>query len=145
MKKVVLSTTKGTKGQKKFKVNKSNDKTQERDVELDITSGTTDEAFIVEQLSTDDLDKTILIKGISEEIVWFNNFQIKKESTDEPINQSYNVKITGLKAWKNSGKIIVLQDGNANQGKAYEFTGPVSDDDTIELTDGDPAVGGSPP
>ncbi len=143
MEKVVLSTNKGNKGQKKFKINKGSKK-GERDIELDVTSGSDNDVFIVETLDPEELGKYVTIDGKSVEIEWFNNFQIKKESTSEPINQNYKVKIVGLKAWKDSGKAIVLQDGNVNGGKPYVFTGDVTDD-TIDLSDGDPGVGGAPP
>jgi hypothetical protein len=144
MEKVVLSTKKGNKGEKKFKIDKGSKK-GEKDVELDINSGNADDVFIVEKLDMEKLDKTITINGNTEDIEWFNNFQIKKQSTGEPINQNYKVKITGLKSLKTAGKNIVIQDGNVNNGSAYVFNGIVTDDDTIELSDGDPAVGSAPP
>jgi len=147
MVKNVLSKQTGAKGQKKFKVKKGS-RNNEKDVDIDITSATADEEFIVEQLDFEPLDKTIKINNKDEEIVWFNNFSIKKKKQDgsdgDPINQSYNITIEGLSALRSAGKNIILQDGNANNGKAYIYTGSV-DNDTIELTDGDPAVGGSPP
>jgi len=136
MEKKVLNSYTGKKGDKKFKLEKNKD--TERDVDIDITSGTADDEFIVDKLSQDGLDTTIDNKPI----VWFTNFAIKKKSTGEHINQSYQVTIPGLGAWVSSGNIIVIQDGNANQSKAYKFTGTVTGD-TIELTDGDPGVGGS--
>jgi hypothetical protein len=144
MAKVVLSTNKGNKGDKKFKLEKGL-KNGEKDVDLDINSGSAEDVFIVEKLDMQGLDNTIIINGKTETIVWFNNFQIKKESTGEPINQNYKVKIAGLKNLKSAGKNIVIQDGNVNNGRAYIFTGIVSDDDSIELSDGDPAIGNSPP
>jgi hypothetical protein len=136
MAKDILHTYKGKKGEKKFKLGK--DKETEKDVDIDITTGTTEDVFIVDKLSHRDLDTTIDGKTI----VWFTNFAIKKESTGEHINQSYKVTIPGLGEWTGPGKMIVIQDGNANQGKAYKFNGAVIDD-TIELTDGDPGIGGS--
>ena len=148
MGKTVISTEIGGKDKKTFKVRKG-PKSTEIAVDIDITSATADEEFIVEQLKIEDLQQTIEINGKVEAIVWFNNFAIKKKKQDgsagDPINQSYKVKITGLKAWRAPGKYIVIQDGNANNGNPYIFTGPVGDDDTIELTDGDPGVGGAPP
>lgn len=147
MEKRVISKEIGGKGQKKFKVKKG-PKSTEQDVDIDVTSATTDEEFIVEQLDIETLDQTIKINDKDEKIVWFNNFVIKKKKQDgsdgDPINQSYKVKISGLGAWRAPSKYIIIQDGNANNGRAYIFTGSV-EDDTIELTDGDPGVGGAPP
>ena len=136
MSKDILRTITGKKGDKKFKLAK--DKDSEKDVDIDITSGTANDIFIVDKLSHKGLDATIDGKTIT----WFTNFAIKKESTGEPINQSYKVTIPGLSEWTGPGKMIVIQDGNANEGKAYKFNGTVTDD-TIELTDGDPGIGGS--
>lgn len=144
MEKVVLSTKKGNKGEKKFKLDKGSKK-GEKDVELDINSGNDDDVFIIEKLDMEKLDKTITIDGKTEDIEWFSNFQIKKQSTGEPINQNYKVKIAGLKSRKSAGKYIIIQDGNVNNSKPYIFNGNVTDDDTIELSDGDPAVGSAPP
>ena len=138
MEKKVLKTIIGKKGDKKFKIEKN--KQGEQDADIDIISGTPEDIFIVEKLSQDGLDPSI---G-DQEIVWFTNFVIKKQATGDPINQRYKIKISGLGAWRGPNKKIVIQDGNANEGQAYEFTGDVTDD-TIELTDGDPGVGGSPP
>jgi len=139
MSKTVLSSKKGSKGQKKFKVDKGTNK-DEKDVEIDINSAGPDDVFLVEKLGMSNLEPKI---G-DEDIVWFNNFQIKKESTNEPINQNYKVKIIGLSYWRTGNRKIVIQDGNVNNGKPYVFTGDLTDD-TIELSDGDPGVGGSPP
>jgi hypothetical protein len=139
MNKIVLSTKKGNKGQKKFKVEKGSNK-DEKDVDIDIETGSSDDTFIVQKLSLEGLEPKI---G-DEDIIWFNNFLIKKESTNEPINQSYKVKIAGLSYWRTGNRKIVIQDGNVNNGKPYVFTGNVTDD-TIELSDGDPGVGGAPP
>ena len=138
MEKKVLKTIIGKKGDKKFKIEKN--KQGEQDADIDIISGTPEDIFIVEKLSQDGLDPSI---G-DQEIVWFTNFVIKKQATGDPINQRYKIKISGLGAWRGPNKKIVIQDGNANEGQAYEFTGDVTDD-TNELTDGDPGVGGSPP
>jgi len=139
MNKTVISTSKGSKGQKKFKVDKGSNK-DEKEFDLDIDSGTSEDTFIVQKLSLEGLEPKI---G-TEDIVWFNNFVIKKESTNEPINQNYKVKIAGLSYWRTGNRKIVIQDGNSNNGKPYVFTGDLTDD-TIELSDGDPGVGGSPP
>ncbi len=136
----VISTAKGNKGQKKFKLSKGAKK-DEKDIDIDITSGTESDIFVLQKLDTDTLDKKLDAKFGGDDIVWFNNFAIKKNTADgDPINQSYSVTIPGLSSYKK----IVIQDGNANNGRAYVYSGPVVND-TIELTDGDPAVGGAPP
>lgn len=139
MSKTVLSSKKGNKGEKKFKVDKGSNR-DEKDVEIEIDSGGSDDVFIVEKLDMGNLE----LKIGNEDIVWFNNFQIKKESTNEPINQNYKVKINGLSYWRTGNRKIVIQDGNVNGGKPYVFTGTITDD-TINLSDGDPGVGGAPP
>lgn len=123
---------------KKFKIQKQKD--TELDVDIDIEE---DGDYEVEKLSVDDLPATFVDdKGNSYPIRWFNNFSIKKNG--QYINQSFKVTIAGLSAFKAAGKKIVIWDGNTNDGKPWEFSGNVSDD-TIELTDGDPGVGSSPP
>jgi predicted nuclease of predicted toxin-antitoxin system len=139
MSKTVLSSKKGNKGEKKFKVDKGSNR-DEKDVEIEIDSGGSEDVFIVEKLDMGNLE----LKIGNEDIVWFNNFQIKKESTNEPINQNYKVKINGLSYWRTGNRKIVIQDGNVNGGKPYVFTGTITDD-TINLSDGDPGVGGAPP
>lgn len=143
MAKTIISVQNGRKGQKKFKVKKG-PKNTEKDVGINITSAATDQKFVVEQLELEGLDAQIN----GQDIVWFNNFSIKKKKKDgtdgDPINQAYKVTIEGLGALRSAGKNIVLQGAKANNGKAYIFTGAVNKD-TIELTDGDPAVGGCPP
>jgi hypothetical protein len=66
-------------------------------------------------------------------IRWFNNFAIKKNG--QYIKQKYFVTIKGL----SSSRVAIL-DGN---GDLYYYSGSVKDD-TIELTDGDPGIGGAP-
>lgn len=140
MVKNVIATTKGGKGQKKFKISKGGRK-GEQEIDIDITSGTENDIFVLQKLDTDTLDKKLDSRFGGEDIVWFNNFVIKKNTEDgDPINQSYLVTIPGISNYKK----IVIQDGNANNGRAYVYSGPVTND-TIELTDGDPGVGGSPP
>ncbi len=147
MTKTVLETNTGGKGQKSFGLSKGPNKGGQ-DITINITSGGKDDVFIVQKLSTDNLDKTVRVGNTDQQVVWFNNFAIKKKNPSnpdgDPINQSYSVTIPGLSSWKASGRNIVIQDGNANSGRAYIFTGNVTND-TIELTDGDPGVGGSPP
>jgi hypothetical protein len=123
---------------KNFRIEKVKD--TERDVDINIEE---DGVYEVEKLSVDDLPATYVDgKGNTSSILWFNNFSIKKNG--QYINQSFKVTITGLSAVRAEGKKIVIWDGNTNNGKPWEFTGDVTDD-TMELTDGDPAIGGAPP
>lgn len=119
---------------KQFKIQKHKD--TELDVDIDIEE---DGDYEVEKLSVDGLPATM---DDGTPIRWFNNFSIKKNG--QYINQSFKVKIAGLSALKAAKKNIVIWDGNTNNGKPWVFPGDVSDD-TIELTDGDPAIGSWPP
>jgi len=119
---------------KKFKIQKV--KATELEVDVDIEE---DGDYEVEKLSVDGLPAT-MDDGTS--IRWFNNFSIKKNG--QYINQSFKVTIAGLSALKGANKKLVLWDGNTNSGKPWTYSGDVLND-TIELTDGDPAVGSSPP
>lgn len=119
---------------KKFRIQKQKD--TELDVDIDIEE---DGDYEVEKLSVDGLPATM---DDGTPIRWFNNFSIKKNG--QFINQSYTVTIAGLSALKGGNKKIVIWDGNTNNGKPWVYPGDVTND-TIELTDGDPAVGGSPP
>jgi len=119
---------------KKFKIEKQ--KESELDVDIDIQ---TDGIYDVEKLSIDGLPGTM---DNGTPIRWFNNFSVKKNG--EYINQSFTVKIAGISALRPAKKDLVIWDGNTNNGKPWVFRGDIIDD-TFELTDGDPAVGSSPP
>jgi hypothetical protein len=110
---------------KKFKIKK--DKASEIDADIDIVE---DGEFEVEKLSVEGLP-TKMPDGIA--IRWFNNFAIKKKK--QYIRQRYFVTIAGL----SSARVVIC----GSDGEPYYYEGPVKDD-TLELTDGDPAVGGSP-
>lgn len=110
---------------KKFKIKK--DKASERDAEVDIAE---DGDYEVEKLSVDGLP-TQMKDGAP--IRWFNNFAIKKNG--QYIKQRYSVTIAGL-----SSVNVVICDSS---GEPTYYQGSVKDD-TIELSDGDPAIGGSP-
>jgi len=148
MKKTVLSTI-ANSGNKKFKIPKSKDKNTEKDADVEILGDDPDSDFVVEKLSVDDVDEAGLpvlpTKYGNDDIVWFTNFAIKKNSTKEYINQPYKVKILGLSAAKAAGKKILIIDGNSSGSVPTVINDKVDDNDTIELTDGDPAIGGSPP
>ena len=69
-------------------------------------------------------------------ITWFNNFAIKKNG--QYINQKYKVTIAGILSLLGNLKLVIF-DGNGNP---YYYTGEIVND-TFELTDGDPGIGGS--
>lgn len=112
----------------KFKIKK--DKTGEVDTDIEILE---DGDYQVDKLSVDGLP-TNMYDG--NPIRWFNNFAIKKNG--QYINQKYKVTIPGISNL--SGSRLVIFDGN---GDPYYYTGAIVND-TFELTDGDPATGGSP-
>ena len=120
------------------KVTKNSDKSykikKDKDAEIDVDIEIIDDGdYEVEKLSIDGLPSQM---KDNTPIRWFNNFAIKKNGSY--INQKYKVKIAGISKMGNSK--LVIFDGN---GDPYYYTGAIVDD-TIELTDGDPAVGGAP-
>jgi hypothetical protein len=119
---------------RKFKISKHKDSEVDADIEIE-----EDGDYVVDKLSVDDLPTTMNDGTV---IRWFNNFAIKKNG--QYINQSFKVTIAGLSAVRSANKKVVIFDGNTNNGKPYVFEGDITND-TLELTDGDPAVGGSPP
>jgi hypothetical protein len=119
---------------KNFKIQKQKD--TELDVDIDIEE---DGDYEVDKLSVDGLPAAM---DDGTPIRWFNNFSIKKNG--QYINQSFKVKIAGISALKAANKKLVLWDGNTNTGKPWIYSGDILDD-TIELTDGDPAIGTCPP
>lgn len=111
--------------QKKYRIMK--DKSSESDVIVELTG---DGDYEVEKLSVDGLP-TAMVDGIS--IRWFTNFAIKKNG--QYINERFFVTIP------NGGSSrLVIFDGNGNP---YYYTGEIKNN-TIELTDGDPAGGFAP-
>jgi len=113
---------------RKFKIKK--DKTSEVDTDIEILE---EGNYEVDKLSVDGLP-TNMYDG--NPIRWFNNFAIKKNG--QYINQKYKVTIPGISNLGSSR--LVIFDGN---GDPYYYTGAIVND-TFELTDGDPATGGSP-
>lgn len=110
---------------KKYKIEK--DKNSESDVTIELTG---DGDYDVEKLSVDGLP-TAMNDGTP--IRWFNNFAIKKNG--QYINERFFVTIP------NGGSSrLVIFDGNGNP---YYYTGEINNN-TIELTDGDPAGGFAP-
>ena len=130
------STGKIKKKDGKYKIKQN----KEIDIEI-VDEGTED--FEVDMLDMTDLPPTVQHGDQTLAVTWYNNFSIKKGGNY--INQSFKVKLPGAKTLRDSGKFIVLFDGNSNNGNPYIFTGNIADDDTFELTDGDPAIGSGPP
>ncbi len=110
---------------KKYKISK--DKSSESDITIELTG---DGEYEVEKLSVDGLP-TAMTDGSP--IRWFNNFAIKKNG--QYINERFFVTIPD----GGSSKLVIF-DGNGNP---YYYTGEIKNN-TIELTDGDPAGGFSP-
>jgi len=146
MKKTVQSTITSSGG-KNFKIPKSKDK--DKDAEIEILGNDPESDFVVQKLSLDDVDESGLpvlpAKYGNDDIVWLTNFAIKKNSTKDYINQPYKVKIAGLSAAKAAGKKILIIDGNSSGNVPTVINDKVDSNDTIELTDGDPAIGSAPP
>ncbi|MCE9647523.1 MAG: hypothetical protein K8S20_16135 [Chloroflexi bacterium] len=107
---------------RKFKIKK--DKGSENDLTVEIVE---DGDYQVEKLSIDGLPAT-MVDG--NPIAWFNNFAIKKNG--QYINQRFFVTLPSI----GDSKVIIF-DGNGNP---YYYTGTI-ENNTIELTDGDPAIG----
>lgn len=116
--------------QKKFKVKK--DKASEEDAIIEILNGASVDSngYEVEKLSIEGLPEKIDGRTIR----WLNNFAIKKNGAY--INQRYTVTIAGLSSCE---KVVILD----SKGNVSYYKGTITKD-TIELTDGDPGVGGSP-
>ena len=117
---------------KKFKIEKGN-QPNEVDIEID-TLGTGN--YDVEKLKVDDLEKEYPQMPDGKAIRWLNNFSIKQNG--KYINQTYKVTIQDL---SNRGSSILVIYSDARGLYAYDGT---IEDDTFELTDGDPATGMSP-
>jgi hypothetical protein len=107
---------------RKFRIDK--DGKPEVDVTVEIME---DGQYVVEKLSIEGLPDAM---HDGKPIHWLNNFAIKVKG--QYINQRYLVTVPGI------GKSqLVIYDGN---GDPYYYTGKV-ENDTFELTDGDPAIG----
>lgn len=113
---------------RKFKIKK--DKNSEVDVDIEILE---DGDYLVDKLSVDGLPTTM---NDGTPIRWFNNFSVKKNG--QYINQPYKITVPGLSN-RGASKLVIF-DGN---GAPYYYTGAIVND-TFEMTDGDPAVGGAP-
>lgn len=119
----------------KFKVEKGKPNELDADIEIDVDENNTDN-FTVESYSTDDLPATITNPdGSTTTITWFNNFAVKKNGN---YNVTYRVTIPGI---SNLGKSkLVIYYGS---GDPQYYNEPI-ENDTIELTNGDPATGKGP-
>jgi hypothetical protein len=113
------------KQHKKTKVKVKAHHKNEVDIEIEVME---DGNYTVEKLSVEELPKEIEEYPIR----WLNNFAIRKGK--KYINQPYKVKIPGL-----SKERVVIIDSKS-EGKPYFFKGK-TENDTIELFDGDPAIG----
>ncbi len=110
---------------KKYKIEK--EMKSESDITIELTG---DGDYQVEKLSVDGLPAA-MVDGTP--IRWFNSFYIKKNG--QYINERFFVSIP------NGGSSrLVIFDGNGNP---YYYTGEINNN-TIELTDGDPAGGWAP-
>ncbi len=126
--KVVVSGKVQKNSNKKFKIKKEKDSEIDADIEI-----ADDGDYEVDKLSIDGLPAKMQDGNV---IRWFNNFAIKKNG--QYINQKYKITIAGISSMGNSK--LVIFDGN---GDPYYYTGSIVND-TFEMTDGDPAVGGTP-
>ena len=141
MAKKILYSTVSNSGNKKFKIPKA--KGTEKDADIEILGSDPDSDFVVEKLNIDGAE--LPTKYGNDDIVWLTNFAIKKNSTKEYINQPYKIKIAGLSAAKAAGKKILIVDGNSSSSVPTDISDKVDSSDTLELTDGVPAIGSSPP
>jgi hypothetical protein len=110
---------------KKYKIEK--DKGSESDIEIEVTG---DGDYDVEKLSVDGLPDR-MPDGTS--IRWFNNFSVKKNG--QVIKERFFVTIP-----KGGNSRLVIID---SKGEPYYYAGEIKNN-TIELTDGDPATGWGP-
>jgi len=114
---------------KKFKIQKEKQSEYDADVEIEEEGD-----YLVDKLSVDGLP-THMNDGTG--IRWYNNFAIQKNN--QYINQKYKVTIQGLASILGTSKLVIF-DGNGNP---YYYTGEIVND-TFDLTDGDPGIGGAP-
>lgn len=124
-------------GRKKLKFKVEREKGSEVDIDIEIDADESDTAtYNVEKFSIDDLPRTITNPdGSKTNITWFNNFAVKRNGS---YNVTYKVTIPGI---SNLGKSrLVIYYGS---GEPQYFTGRI-ENDTIELTNGDPATGSGP-
>ena len=124
--KVVVKGKVKKESNKKYLIKK--DKSSESDITIEIAD---DGTYDVKKLSINGLPSKM---HDGNQIRWINNFAIKKNG--EYINQIYHVTLPPVGTSK-----VIIYDGN---GDPYYYTGEVKNGTTIELTDGDPAIGAFP-
>jgi hypothetical protein len=128
-KKTVIADKVQNNSSTKFKVKAH--KNSEVDVDIEIMDAGD---YQVDKLSVDDLPATM---NNGAPIKWFNNFAIKHQKSGQYINQKYKITIAGLTALLGNLRLVIF-DGNGNP---YYYTGAIVND-TFEMTDGDPGIGG---
>ena len=133
----VTKEEKKSNGKKKFKFKVEKDKAGEVDVdvEIEVDESNTDE-FTVDKYSIDELPNSITNPdGTKTSINWLNNFSVKKNGS---YNVSYKATIPGISNLGNSKLVIYYGSGDPQY-----FKGTITND-TIDLTNGDPAIGTGP-
>jgi hypothetical protein len=121
---IVKDKVKGL-GNRRFQIEK--EKSTETDITVFIEA---DGDYVVEKLDVDDLPK----EYDGKEVVWYNNFAIKKNGSY--IKQKYTVTIKGLGSLGGGARVVICD----REGKLSYYNGKIIDD-TITLTDGDPGIG----
>lgn len=134
--KIVIPGQVEKQSNKKFKIKK--EKSSERDVEVEIVEDasikiTKEINYQVDKLSMVDLPAKM---PDGKTIRWFNNFSIKKDG--QILKQKFLIAITGLSSLGTS-RVVILDSKDI----PYYYEKPIIND-TIELADGDPAVGAAP-
>ena len=110
----------------------------EVDIEIDLeVSG----HYEVDKLQTETLP-TNMPAPDNTAIRWFNNFSIKENGSYT--KKKYKVHIANLRAKlkEKDSKLVIYSDTHVP--KLYYYEGAIDDDDTFELTDGDPGTGQAP-
>jgi len=128
--KVIVHNKVQKNNSRSFRIQK--DQAFEYDVDVEIEE---EGEYEVDKLSVTELPAAM---PDGTQIRWFTNFSIKKNG--QFINQKYTVKIANLAGILGNSKLVIF-DGNGNP---YYYTGEILED-SIEMTDGDPGFGGSPP
>lgn len=114
---------------KKHKLKKHAKHTHGKDVDLEFED---DGAYEIETLDLIDLPTEI--NGTP--IRWFHNFGIKRNG--QYLKKKYKLKIAGISNL-GASKLVICDSSGIPQYYAGQIV-----DDTIELTDGDPAGGAAP-
>ena len=124
MNKRVLLTEKSAG--KKHKLKKHATHPHGKDIDLEFDDN---DAYDIETLAVDELPTTIA--GVA--IGWFHNFGIKKNG--QYIKERFLVTIPDLE----KSRLVIL----GSEGDPYYYIGKIQNN-TFEVTDGDPAVGRGP-